>query len=218
MSSDVEKRWEITFTDMLTLLLTFFVFIIAVSSFKTEDYKLFWKSFPLFPKEQPHTKSFKVELIKGIKLPRLPREAEPLLNELEETFAKSSHAGVDVFYTENKISLVVSEELTFTGGRSQLKEEIKPMLAQLIPTMQATPFHVSVEGHSDAQTSEKIDNRLLSLDRALDVARFLVESGLDKQKISVSGYGPHRPIADNGTKEGRLRNRRVEINIIVNND
>jgi outer membrane protein OmpA-like peptidoglycan-associated protein len=58
----------------------------------------------------------------------------------------------------------------------------------------------------------------LSLNRALAVARFLIENGLDKRKVSVSGYGPHRPIADNAVLEGRRRNRRVEMNIIINND
>lgn len=212
------RKWQVTFSDMLTLLLTFFVFIIAVSTFKTEEYKRFWEEFQPEVAEKKPTKSFTVELIEGIKLPVMDQEAETLLNELEETFIESDFEGVNVHYNENKISLVVSEQLSFDGGSSDLKASAKPFITELIPAMQKSPYNVSVEGHTDSLTAEKIDNMELSLKRALSVARFLIQNGLDKQKISVSGYGPHRPLADNQKEEGRMRNRRVEINIMINND
>jgi chemotaxis protein MotB len=215
---DTERKWQITFSDMLTLLLTFFVFIIAVSTFKTEEYKRFWETFQEPEQEPPPTKSLKIQLIKGLKIPRLNRDAENLLNELEETFTQSDFEGVDVNYNENKISLIVSEELTFDGGKFDLKEKAKPLILKLISTMQTSPFNVGIEGHTDSLTSEKIDNMQLSLNRALTVARFLIQNGLDKNKVSVSGYGPFRPIAENRRVEGRQRNRRVEINIMINND
>lgn len=215
---DAERKWQITFSDMLTLLLTFFVFIIAVSTFKTEEYKRFWETFQEPEQKLPPTKSLKIQLIKGLKIPRLNRDAENLLNELEETFTQSDFEGVDVNYNENKISLMVSEELTFDGGKFDLKGQAKPLISKFIPAMQFSPFNVSVEGHTDSLTSEKIDNMQLSLNRALTVARFLIQNGLDKNKVSVSGYGPFRPIADNRKLEGRQRNRRVEINILINND
>jgi chemotaxis protein MotB len=213
-----EFKWQITFTDMLTLLLTFFVFIIAVSTFKTEDYKRFWEVYPEMSGKKKATKSFNVQLIEGIKLPSLTKDARALLNELEETFTESDFEGVDVFYNENKISLVVSEKLSFDGGKADLKEKVKPFILGLIPAMQKSPYDVNVEGHTDSLTSEKIDNMELSLSRALSVARFLEQNGLDRKKISVSGYGPYRPVADNRKLEGRMRNRRVEINIMINNE
>lgn len=219
-----EKQWELTFTDMLTLLLTFFIFIIAVSTFKTSEYKRFWKNIEQrgwgvgVGEKHPPTRSFKFALIKDLKLPWLTPEAETLLNGLEDTFTRSDFQGVDVNYDENKISLAVSEQLSFGAGQDRLNEKAKPLLLKLIPVLQATSFNVAVEGHSDALTTEKIDNMALSLDRALTVARFLIQNGLDKNKVSVSGYGPYRPIADNRRPEERRRNRRVEINIIINND
>lgn len=214
---DDNRKWQITFSDMLTLLLTFFVFIIAVSTFKTEDYKRFWEMFQPEVEKKP-TKSFNVKLIEGIKLPVLDREAETLLNELEETFTESDFEGVNVHYNENKISLVVSEQLGFDGGSFDLKASARPYIKELIPAMQESPYNVSVEGHTDSLKGQKIDNMELSLNRALSVARFLIAGGLDKNKISVSGYGPHRPVADNEKEEGRMRNRRVEINIMINNE
>jgi len=222
MDGNENMKWQITFSDMLTLLLTFFVFIIAVSTFKTGDYKRFWEKYQpaavAGAGERKPTRSFNVELIKGIKLPVMNRETESLLNELEETFTESDFDGVNVYYNENKISLVVSEQLSFEGGSSDLKASAKPLIKELIPAMQKSPYNIDVEGHTDSLTSENIDNMELSLKRALSVARFLVQNGLDRRKISVSGYGPYRPLADNRKLEGRMRNRRVEINIMIDND
>lgn len=219
-----EKQWELTFTDMLTLLLTFFIFIIAVSTFKTSEYKRFWKSVEqrrwgvgIGGKQRP-TQSYKFALIKDLKLPWLTPEAETMLNQLEDTFTRSDFQGVDVNYDENKISLAVSEQLSFGAGQDRLNDNAKPLLLKLIPVLRSSPFNVAVEGHTDALTTDKVDNMELSLERALTVARFLIQNGLDKNKISVSGYGPYRPIADNRLPEERRRNRRVEINIIINNN
>ncbi len=211
-----EKRWELTFSDMLTLLLTFFVFILSVSSFKTDKYKEFWDAQDQEKVERAKTTSFKFELIKGIKMPRLDSKAEQLLTELEETFESGEFSGLDVHYSEHKITLMVSEQLSFDGGKAELKEDAKPLLLKLIPGIKKSTFDIEVEGHSDSLSSEKIDNMELSIGRALSVARYLVEEGVDKRKLSVSGYGPYRPVADNKTLEGRQRNRRVEINVIIN--
>lgn len=223
-SDGEEKQWELTFTDMLTLLLTFFIFIIAVSTFKTSEYKLFWKTFARrgpgmgVGEKNPSIKSSKFALIKSLKLPWLGPDAETMLASLEEAFTMSDFQGVDVDYDENKISLAISEQISFGAGQYRLHEKIKPRLLKLIPILQASPFEVGIEGHTDTQTGGEIDNMELSLNRALAVARFLIQNGLDKKKVSVSGYGPYRPIADNHLPGERQRNRRVEINIIIKND
>jgi chemotaxis protein MotB len=211
--------WELTFSDMLTLLLTFFVFIISVSSFEAIKYKRFWEpGDALKPPDKEATQSFKFELIKGIKLPRLSTEADQLLTEIETTFTDSSFQGMDVYYDEHKISLMVSEQLSFDGGDSKLKKDIEPMLLKIIEPINKSKFDVNIEGHTDNLTGKNIDNMKLSLNRALSVARFLIANGVIKEKVSVSGYGPYRPIGDNKSLEGRMSNRRVEVNIMIGSD
>lgn len=222
MADSEHSGWEITFTDMLILLLTFFVFIIAVSSFEDIEYKKFWETESTGEAEQPPrepaTTSFIFDLIKGLKFPKLSEEALKLLNEIEPLFTNSDFEGVDVDYDENKITLMVSEQLSFEGGDYDLKEKAKPLLLKLVDPINQSKFDVNIEGHSDALTNPKIDNMELSLNRALVVARFLIANRVDKGKISVSGYGPYRPIDTNKTVEGRQRNRRVEVHIIIRND
>ncbi|MCP5053901.1 MAG: OmpA family protein, partial [bacterium] len=191
---EIDNRgWEVTFSDMLTLLLTFFVFIISVSTFEAIKYKKFWKKTDApEPEIKAASASFKFELIRGLKVPVLNNEADQLLTEIESTFVNNDFQGVDVFYDENKISLMVSEQLSFEGSRYQLKEEVKPLLLKLVEPINKSKFDVNIEGHTDGLISPKIDNMELSLDRALSVARFLIAGGVEKQKVSVSGYGPHR--------------------------
>jgi chemotaxis protein MotB len=216
------RGWEITFTDMLILLLTFFVFIIAVSGFKDIEYKKFWETEKTGETEQPPrepaTTSFTFELIKRLKLPGLSQEALNLLNEIAPLFTNSDFEGVDVDYDENKITLMVSEQLSFEGHQYDLKEEAKPLLLKLVAPINQSKFDVNIEGHSDTSTKSMINNMEFSLNRALMVTRFLIANGVDKRKISVSGYGPYRPIDTNKTLEGRQRNRRVEVHIIIRND
>lgn len=213
------RSWQITFSDMLTLLLTFFVFIISVSAFEIVKYRKFWKT---TDKDEPEvratSKSFKFDLIEGLNLPKLHPEADQLLSEIETAFEKSDFDGVSVYYDEHKISLMVSEELSFKGSSDKLDEAVKPLLLKLVEPINNSKFDVNIEGHSDNLTHPNIDNMRLSLNRALNVARFLMTNGVKKEKISVSGYGPHRPIAGNDTLEGRRANRRVEVNVIIRSD
>jgi OOP family OmpA-OmpF porin len=71
-----------------------------------------------------------------------------------------------------------------------------------------------VSGHTDSTGSDG-HNQKLSEDRAQAVADYLMNKGaIAKSRISVVGYGKHRPVASNSTEEGRQQNRRVEIDIL----
>jgi len=221
MAEDEHKVWEITFTDILILLLTFFVFIIAVSGFRTIEYKRFWELKNTGdvekPSREPATTSFAFALIKSLRLPKLSDEAVQLLIELAPVFTNSDFEGVDVDYDENKITLMVSEQLGFEPGQYDLKNEVKPLLLKLTDPINRSKFDVNIEGHTDILTDPKIDGMELSLNRALTVARFWIANGLDKSKVSVSGYGPYRPIAAYQRVEERQRDSRVEVHIIIRN-
>lgn len=222
MANNEHRVWEITFTDMLILLLTFFVFIIAVSGFRDIEYKKFWETKSTGevekPSREPATTSFAFELIESLRLPKLSEEAVQLLIDLAPVFTDSDFEGVNVDYDENKITLMVSEQLGFEPGQYDLKEEVKPLLLKLTDPINRSKFDVNIEGHTNVLTEAKIDGMDLSLTRALVVARFWIANGLDKRKVSVSGYGPYRPIAANQTVEEKQRSSRVEVHIIIRND
>ena len=75
-----------------------------------------------------------------------------------------------------------------------------------------TGARVRIEGHTDA-TGPDAYNQGLSERRANSVRSYLVSHGVDASKLTTVGYGESSPIADNGTREGRALNRRVELQV-----
>ena len=74
-------------------------------------------------------------------------------------------------------------------------------------------FHYNIQGHTDA-TGNGDYNVNLSTNRAQRVMAYLIEQGVDSKLLSAKGFGSSLPIAENNTKEGRLKNRRVVFEII----
>jgi outer membrane protein OmpA-like peptidoglycan-associated protein len=72
---------------------------------------------------------------------------------------------------------------------------------------------VEISGHTSS-TGDYEHNMDLSSRRAKAVQQFLVVNGVASERIKVQGYGPDKPIADNGTKEGQGLNRRVEFRLL----
>jgi outer membrane protein OmpA-like peptidoglycan-associated protein len=105
----------------------------------------------------------------------------------------------------------VSFEVHFDTGKDEIKAESKPMVAQMIEMLKASPaLKVEVQGHTDNVGTEK-DNLALSDRRAKAVMAALVEGGIEAARLTAKGYGQGKPIADNDSEGGRALNRRVEL-------
>jgi OOP family OmpA-OmpF porin len=112
-------------------------------------------------------------------------------------------------YTE--ISL--SSGATFELGGSSLSAEGKAAVADLVAQFKGKQVEaVIIEGHTDS-TGDAAFNQQLSEKRAEAVKAEAVANGADPDKITTVGYGETQPIADNNTREGRAKNRRVEIKV-----
>jgi outer membrane protein OmpA-like peptidoglycan-associated protein len=100
----------------------------------------------------------------------------------------------------------------FPSGGSALSPNARQSLNRVADalTQQPTEVQVVIEGYTDARGSEDL-NQQLSKQRAEAVRNYLVERGLDAQRLSAVGRGEAAPIADNDTAEGRATNRRVAI-------
>jgi outer membrane protein OmpA-like peptidoglycan-associated protein len=99
----------------------------------------------------------------------------------------------------------------FAIGAALLNPDAREGLARFAGIVGVYPsLRFRVEGHTDSTGSDET-NRTLSLARAMSVRDYLVGQGVDAASIETEGLGPDRPVADNATKDGRARNRRVEI-------
>ncbi|QCX02040.1 OmpA family protein [Aggregatimonas sangjinii] len=107
-----------------------------------------------------------------------------------------------------------AKTILFDTGKSSLNPASTKVFVDIIRILNEYPnAKFSVEGHTDSVGSEKL-NQKLSEERANSVRDFLIEEGIDPDKLTAVGYGEERPIADNKTRAGRKENRRTEINLM----
>jgi OmpA-OmpF porin, OOP family len=101
--------------------------------------------------------------------------------------------------------------INFDTGKSAVKAESKPIIEQIVQMLKEnSDLKLSVEGHTDNAGNPK-SNKILSEDRAKSVVAAIVDYGISKERLTASGYGQDKPVADNGTEDGRAKNRRVEL-------
>lgn len=108
-------------------------------------------------------------------------------------------------------------ELTFALDQYALTAEGEKYLSLVAEELrrEGRDFVISIEGHTDDIGSETY-NQNLSFQRAVSAATHLVlRNGLDPMRMFVKGYGESKPIADNATEEGRTKNRRVELLVLI---
>ncbi len=112
-------------------------------------------------------------------------------------------------------SIVIKEKVMFKVGSAEILSESHGLLNEVGMVLKENPQIelIHVEGHTDATGGVGL-NKKLSKARAKSVVAFLVEAGIDGQRLKAKGYGPDRPIGDNSTEQGRDQNRRVEFNIV----
>ncbi len=108
-------------------------------------------------------------------------------------------------------TIVNLPDILFDLNEATLKTEARIVLAKLAGILLIMPeLNLRIEGHTDS-TGSREHNQRLSERRAMSVRDFLAQQGIAAQRAVAVGYGFDRPVADNSTREGRARNRRVDI-------
>ncbi len=151
---------------------------------------------------------------------------EAIIARLQNALKRAQQAGfvVDASLMEPKEEpkeptlLLSLGDGSFASGQEELSDASKEQMQQIAFLIKSSPgFTVSVEGHTDNQPigptfKDKFsDNLDLSLWRARTVAAELIDLGVARERVSVTGFGDTRPLASNDSPQGRAKNRRVEI-------
>lgn len=122
----------------------------------------------------------------------------------------------------NLVKVVMPLDDLFTSGSADLKKEGLDWISTLAKTLAETNYlELRVEGHTDnspINTAKYPSNWELSTARAANVVRYLTSKGFEPQKLAAIGYGDSRPLVDNNSPEGKMKNRRIEFTIVTMED
>ncbi len=124
---------------------------------------------------------------------------------------------IKVRRTDKWIEVEISSKILFQSGGALLQYEAVPVLVDLAKILRQFPNSVRVEGFTDnlpISTDVFPSNWELSAARAASVVHLFTDEGVDPTRLAAIGYGEYRPIADNSTPQGRIRNRRVVVFIL----
>jgi chemotaxis protein MotB len=137
---------------------------------------------------------------------------------VEQLEAQVSKGQIEILELRGRLQIRALERILFDSGSTEIKQEGSEVLAKVaVQLKKQTGHNIRVEGHTDPipiSTPAFPSNWELSCARAARVLRFLIEQGLEPERLSAVGLGPYRPIATNDTAEGRARNRRIEIVLV----
>lgn len=110
---------------------------------------------------------------------------------------------------------IVLRGVNFDFDKELIRPDSRPLLNAAVRILRENPdVRITIEGHTDSLGSEAY-NEALSIRRAEAVYLYLVEGGIDRNRMQVIGYGESRPLTTNETVEGRAENRRVELRVVA---
>jgi chemotaxis protein MotB len=126
-----------------------------------------------------------------------------------------SQQGITIERRSNYVVLTFPEQIIFDSGQAQLKPTISPLLEKVAVFIQShTGLSLEIQGHTDDRpihNKRYPSNWELSADRATQVAKALMNLGIQPEIISTKGFGEYHPLYPNDNEQSRLKNRRVEL-------
>jgi len=216
-------RWLLSYADFVTLLLAVFIVLFAFSRGRKQTIQTVSAGIHSgFEELSAHESSRPVtrpnESTKAAPTP-LPADTAQLKTQLEGVLgAAIDKHEIVVQQTTEGLIISLRDFGFFNSGDATLLPGAAEQLRKTARVLMEHHLELRVEGHSDDQpihTPLFQSNWQLSTARATSVLTLLVDdAGFPPQKISVAGYGPYRPVADNASSDGRRQNRRVDLVIV----
>jgi len=213
-------RWLLTYADLITLLLAFFVVMYSMSQI---DNKKFGKvsdalntilrggSSVLRYQQEPQKNGHGLLKLGNLRM---------VQQKIEDKFKQLGKVEVlETEITERGLVVHILESTLFDQGSAEIKPQAMEVLDLIAEQLQDRPNHIRVEGHTDDTPINTVvypSNWELSSARATAVVRYYSENhSIPAGRISALGYGMYRPVAPNNSIENRARNRRVDVVILT---
>lgn len=213
------ERWLVSYADFITLLFALFVLLYALSNSQTRQLDKTWQAVAQAVGARPTRGGMRPDLAQSAQgqhdNPVAERQLAEVQNQVNRTISRFPSAGISVARDARGVVISLSAAKFFQSGQAGLSSEQSDALEALIGSLQRLPNRFEIDGFTDSIpiSNERFDdNWELSAARSASVLRYMIaHPGFDPARMTIAGYGPYMPVADNNTDEGRARNRRVEI-------
>jgi chemotaxis protein MotB len=228
-------RWLLTYADMITLLMVFFIILYSLSAVNPQRFQEMQEAFSsvfnggnftIFDTRGGGGAGLLQGLTPGqrVQSNRGGRNAGTggqsiLRNQALSSLQNLVKAGkVKVIPTENGFAISLVSDLFFASASAALNADAMPVLQQVSDFLGQIPNSVVIEGHTDTIPPDAVrwpgGNWQLAAERSVAVLQTLEDYGVPRERLSASSYGDTRPVQSNDTEEGRSFNRRVDIVIV----
>jgi chemotaxis protein MotB len=193
--------WLITYSDMVTLLVAFFLLIYSFTIMNTKEASALVHALNKVMGGGEVAAENRIDVVEtAIEIANIMGKGEAVVRA-----------------TETEVSIVLPSSVTFASGDATLTANAATRLAEAVSRLAAVPGVIRIEGHTDDVPITGAvfpTNWHLSAARAQSVLKLLLAAGMDPSHVEVVGYGDTRPRASNETPEGRAANRRIEIKLL----
>lgn len=144
---------------------------------------------------------------------------EKLLANMKNEISKGQ---ITISELKGKLTVNMEAAILFDSGKADIKLEGLDILDKMVETLKnVNDKAIRIEGHTDNIQISGVLSRTfptnweLSAARAINVAKYLQQQGIDPANLSAAAFAEHKPVADNSTIEGRASNRRIEITLVA---
>lgn len=230
MDEEEVPAWLMTYADMMTLLLVFFILLFSLSTFNKKKYDSALSSIQIALNSAGVSKISQEDMKHSLRGKQIVPEEnqeegldEDTLQATEQRtkviadMVKASNLSSDVAVSskDGKIFIRVKGNSMFPSGSDELSWESEQIFDVLLRVFQRYPqYKINIGGHTDnmpIRTKKFPTNWELSALRATATLRYLLDADLSPQRMTATGYAASMPLTSNNTAENREKNRRVEF-------
>ena len=226
IESDNNDRWLVSYADLITLLLGFFIVMYSVSSLDGDKYHSISEALnqafaaPMDKNIVQKKSSLQEAVPEKIEtVNSQPQQDQAAFNQLAIALKNSlgdldADKSIRMRKYADRIEVEIESQVLFQVGQASLSDKSRALLTPLAEILTPIENAIQVEGFTDdvpIRTSQFPSNWELSAGRSASVVRYFARNGIAPKRMSATGYGEFRPVEENTTPEGRHRNRRVLI-------
>lgn len=224
-----QQAWLMIYSDLVTVILAFFVLLQSLSTIDPEKYEIFTagevhEEIVLDERleivEKNEAIITKKRLAQLLKDEAMRKRVQKLLRRVKKDLKGGGLSHLVAAKADENLTMVtlrIKSSLLFKSGKGKIRSGADIIIDKVSRMVVGYPnVKVNIEGHTDnvpINTPKYSSNWELSASRAVNVLQRMIENGIETHDITATGYGDSVPVNDNSTRKGRAANRRILIHL-----